>query len=66
VRLFEPWPAGSRISSPFGMRRHPITGRQIKHTGVDVPGSFPVVSAGPGVVVHVGRGLGVTVSCWEA
>jgi hypothetical protein len=54
VRLFEPWPAGSRISSPFGMRRHPITGRQVKHTGVDVPGSFPVVSAGPGVVVHVG------------
>ena len=54
MRLFEPWPAGSRISSPFGMRRHPISGRQVKHTGVDVPGSFPVVSAGPGVVVHVG------------
>ncbi len=54
MKLFEPWPAGSRISSPFGVRKHPITGRQIKHTGVDVPGSFPVVSAGPGVVVHVG------------
>jgi hypothetical protein len=54
VRLFEPWPAGSRISSPFGVRRHPISGRQIKHTGVDVPGVFPVTVAAPGVVVHVG------------
>jgi hypothetical protein len=36
------------------MRRHPITGRQTKHRGVDVAGVFPVTSAAPGVVVHVG------------
>jgi hypothetical protein len=36
------------------MRRHPITGRQTKHRGVDVAGVFPVTTAAPGVVVHVG------------
>jgi hypothetical protein len=56
VRLVQPWPDGYTINSngKYGMRRHPITGRQAKHRGVDVAGVFPVTSAGPGVVVHIG------------
>jgi len=56
VRLFKPWPDGYQINpnGKYGMRRHPITGRQAKHRGVDIAGVFPVRSAGPGVVVHVG------------
>jgi len=54
VKLFTPWPEGSRIGSPFGVRKHPISGKQIKHRGVDVGGVFPVKVAGPGVVAHVG------------
>jgi murein DD-endopeptidase MepM/ murein hydrolase activator NlpD len=46
------------------MRKHPITGRQTKHRGLDVAGTFPVSSAAPGVVVHIGwspKGGGHTV-----
>jgi hypothetical protein len=56
MKLQNPWPAGRTINpnGKYGMRRHPITGRQTKHRGVDVAGVFPVTSAAPGVVVHVG------------
>jgi hypothetical protein len=66
MRLSKPWPDGFTINpnGKYGMRRHPITGRQAKHRGVDVAGVFPVTSAGPGVVAHVGwspKGGGHTV-----
>ncbi len=32
------WPTWGRISSPFGWRRHPITGRRDFHTGIDIAG----------------------------
>jgi len=56
VKLQNPWPEGRTINpnGKYGMRRHPITGRQTKHRGVDVAGVFPVTAAAPGVVVHVG------------
>jgi hypothetical protein len=56
VRLVQPWPDGHTINpnGKYGMRRHPITGRQAKHRGIDVAGVFPVTSAGPGVVAHIG------------
>ena len=56
MRLVKPWPDGFTINpnGKYGMRKHPITGRQAKHRGVDVAGVFPVTVAGPGVVVHVG------------
>jgi hypothetical protein len=56
MELVQPWPAGYKINSngKYGMRRHPITGRMAKHRGVDVAGVFPVTSAAPGVVVHIG------------
>ena len=66
MKLQKPWPDGYAINpnGKYGMRKHPITGRQTKHRGIDVAGSFPVTSAAPGVVVHVGwspKGGGHTV-----
>ena len=66
MRLQQPWPDGHSINpnGKYGMRRHPITGRQAKHRGIDIAGVFPVTAAGPGVVAHIGwspRGGGHTV-----
>lgn len=56
MRLSKPWPDGFSINpnGKYGMRKHPITGKQTKHRGLDVAGTFPVTSAAPGVVAHVG------------
>ena len=45
-------PASGRISSSFGMRVHPITGRYKLHTGVDVaaPSGAPIRAADKGLV----------------
>lgn len=50
------WPASGPITSPFGYRVHPITGRYRFHSGIDVgiPSGTEVRSAGDGVVVYVG------------
>lgn len=49
------WPiAGShRVTSPFGWRTHPITGRQHLHGGIDIaaPNGTPILAAKAGVVV---------------
>jgi murein DD-endopeptidase MepM/ murein hydrolase activator NlpD len=49
--------AAGRFVSSFGMRRHPILGRQAMHTGVDwaAPRGTPIFAAGNGVVTHAGR-----------
>jgi murein DD-endopeptidase MepM/ murein hydrolase activator NlpD len=64
MRLSHPAP-GRPITSPYGPRRHPITGELGKmHHGVDFGGSFNVLSAGDGIVTHIGwspRGGGHTV-----
>jgi murein DD-endopeptidase MepM/ murein hydrolase activator NlpD len=46
-----------RVSSVFGMRRHPILGVRRAHTGTDYAASSgtPVRSIGEGVVVRAGR-----------
>jgi hypothetical protein len=56
VKLQKPWPDGFTVNpnGKYGMRKHPITGRQTKHRGLDVAGTFPVSAAAPGVVAHVG------------
>ncbi len=45
-----------RISSPFGMRRHPILKYQIHHSGTDFPAPLgtPIPAGGDGVIVEMG------------
>ena len=49
------WPIASshRVTSPFGWRTHPITGRQHLHGGIDIaaPNGTPILAAKAGVVV---------------
>lgn len=48
---------GARISSGFGMRRHPILGYSKMHTGVDfaAPRGTPIRAAGSGKIVYRAR-----------
>ncbi|MCF8094842.1 MAG: M23 family metallopeptidase [Desulfobacteraceae bacterium] len=48
---------GARISSGYGMRRHPISGYNKMHEGLDfaAPRGVPVMTAGDGVVEYAGR-----------
>jgi murein DD-endopeptidase MepM/ murein hydrolase activator NlpD len=50
------WPVRGRISSPFGMRVHPITGVYKLHTGTDLSAACgtPIRAARDGVVVAAG------------
>ena len=44
---------GARLSSPFGMRKHPILGYNKKHLGTDfaAPSGTPIMASGSGTVV---------------
>lgn len=48
--------SGVRITSGFGMRRHPLLGYNKLHTGIDfgAPRGTPIKAAGDGVVQHAG------------
>jgi murein DD-endopeptidase MepM/ murein hydrolase activator NlpD len=50
------FPVGGRVTSPFGMRFHPVLHRYKLHTGIDfgVGTGTPIHAAGNGVVVHAG------------
>lgn len=50
------WPATGPITSPFGMRRHPVFGITHVHTGVDIGALWgaPVLAASDGQVIHAG------------
>ena len=56
---------GARISSGYGMRRHPILGYSRMHRGLDfaAPTGTPIMAAGDGIVTHAGRkgNYGITV-----
>ncbi|NMB96473.1 MAG: M23 family metallopeptidase [Clostridiaceae bacterium] len=59
------WPVNARISSDFGTRRDPITGRRSFHKGIDLAANYGVSikPAGSGIVTYVGsyNELGLTV-----
>jgi len=47
---------GARLSSPFGMRKHPIDGFNKMHKGTDfaAPMGTPIMASGNGVIVKAG------------
>ena len=51
---------GARLSSSYGMRKHPISGYNKMHKGVDfaAPKGTPIFAAGNGVVEYAGRNGG--------
>lgn len=54
MKLSNPAP-GRPVTSPYGPRRHPITGELGKmHHGVDFGGTFNVICVADGIVDHVG------------
>lgn len=48
--------AGSRVSSAYGVRHDPFTGRLARHTGLDIPAPHgtPILASGGGRVVVAG------------
>ena len=48
---------GARVSSGFGMRRHPILGYSKMHKGVDfaAPIGTPILAAGSGTIVYMAK-----------
>ena len=50
-------PVRGELTSPFGLRTHPITGEQDFHTGVDIaaPAGADIWAAYPGTVAEVGE-----------
>jgi murein DD-endopeptidase MepM/ murein hydrolase activator NlpD len=51
------WPVNGRISSGFGMRRHPVTTRRSFHNGIDIKAKRGTVIRAPedGLIVSAGR-----------
>ena len=51
---------GARLSSGFGMRKHPILGYSRMHQGLDfaAPSGTPIYASGNGVVTRMGRESG--------
>lgn len=55
--ISHPVAASVRMTSPYGMRRHPVSGRTKMHTGIDwaAPRGTPILSTADGVVKRAGR-----------
>ncbi len=54
------WPANGWISSPFGVRRDPFTGRRRFHEGIDITNRIgaPVIAPADGIVTFAKRNGG--------
>jgi murein DD-endopeptidase MepM/ murein hydrolase activator NlpD len=54
------WPVHGWISSPFGMRKSPFTGRQMFHEGIDIAAAAgtPVFASAKGTVISAGYAAG--------
>jgi murein DD-endopeptidase MepM/ murein hydrolase activator NlpD len=59
VQLLKPWPDPHTVNpnGRYGDRRHPISGRRLKHRGLDVGYSGLIYSPADGEVVHKGADL---------
>lgn len=59
MKLYDPWPQGFTINarSPYGPRRHPITGKTTFHHGVDsaMPVGTQLTAPADGVIAHKGK-----------
>jgi peptidoglycan hydrolase-like protein with peptidoglycan-binding domain len=56
IKLLNPAP-GRPVTSPFGWRVHPISGRRRMHNGTDYGGTFTVLAAQDGIVVRKGANM---------
>jgi hypothetical protein len=56
MQLSHPAP-NQKITSPFGWRTHPKTGKRKHHNGTDYGGTFNVLAAADGVVVKKGANM---------
>lgn len=56
MRLHNPAP-NRRVTSPYGMRKHPISGVWRMHNGIDYGGTFNVLAAGDGIVIRKGSNM---------
>lgn len=50
-------PVNGRVTSPYGLRRHPILGYARMHAGIDFGAAWgsPIFAVAPGVVTYAGR-----------
>lgn len=53
-------PMVGRLTSPFGMRTHPVTGQRLSHSGQDIAAAdnTPIHAAGSGTVTIAGKSSG--------
>lgn len=58
-KILNPVPGITKITSPFGPRTHPVTGKRNSfHNGIDLaaPGGHPVIAVADGEVIETGTG----------
>lgn len=57
ISLIRPVKENIRVTSPFGVRKHPIKQRRLMHAGVDIAGDRgdKVVASAPGKIIFSGR-----------